>query len=272
VLIQGSAVGNFEIIRSNVSRIRTIYPEVLVVLSTWADEDLTEMERIDGLVVLQSTKPANRGISNLNLQIVSTLVGLRYFQTRNIDYAAKIRTDQEFLNPLWITNLVNHYLEFCSPSSYRRIVVSSLNTLCFRKYSISDMFLFGKVEDLFAYWNVGLDPRTRLETSHATDLDFDSWSKARLAENYLSSKYLEHSGVELDYSFSQYYEILWKYFAVIDATELGQIWSKYTSLTPAITASNFPSEWSEMTCSLWKSIPLYSSKLEAIGNLVTKAR
>jgi len=268
VVIQGSTVGNMNAINSNLSRITRNYPSVQIVLATWENEDTSELIKLDNLIVLKSKVPSHAGIANINLQITSTLLGLRFAEIGGIEFTAKIRTDQEFLNPFWLTNLMQKYAEFCGSDSYRKIIVSSLNTLCFRKYSISDMMTFGRTEDLLRFWDAPLDLRESGDLDGFQLSNFDSWSRARLAEVYICSNYLELLGVELEFTLEHYYQILWKYFVVMDGGDLGQVWGKYTNLSPAVPSNCFPSQWSEIDFSMWRSLSTFQNELAAIGRRI----
>jgi cystathionine beta-lyase/cystathionine gamma-synthase len=57
-----------------------IFPHVDIILSTWQDEDentLRELEKLSVKVILNE-KPSNHGHSNINLQIISTSIGVKY--------------------------------------------------------------------------------------------------------------------------------------------------------------------------------------------------
>jgi hypothetical protein len=108
------------------------------------------------------------------------------------------------------------------------IVVSSLNSLLFRPYSLSDMLQFSDLTTLIDFWSLLPDTRESLKDLPKISTSFYQWSKSRLAEVYLMSHYLESQGEILDFTLKHYHFCLTRYFAIVDADALGHYWAKYS--------------------------------------------
>jgi WavE lipopolysaccharide synthesis len=271
ILLQGPTHNDDPFLESAVARYTALFPEASIVISTWSGVSINFNRRYNNLCILYSDKPDNPGISNVNLQIETTRAGIKYASKINAKYVLKSRTDQIFLSPLLLIHLHNVVDFPKNRSNVPRFVVSSLNTFCFRPYSISDMFMFGKIEHMVEYWDIPFD--TRLPNEIA-DYRFDSlalWAKARLAENYLSSKFLENRGETLDFTLEHYYKILSKYFVVLNSSSIGQMWPKYSNFDPASNPNNFPNRYSEVTYEIWNNLEIYAPNLIESAKILSRA-
>ncbi len=258
IILQGPIGKNERFLKQTIERYKHLYPQLQIILSTWNSEDTVEFEKIVGLLIIKSQPPSNFGPANINLQLVSTQAGIKMAQEIGASFVIKSRTDQVLMNPMYLRAL-SRFIQ--SPS----LVVSSLNTFCFRKYSISDMFMFGKVSEVAQYWDIPLDERDASFLAKSDIRTWDSWSQARLAENYLSTKYLESKGLIPDYSFKQYFNFVSTYFQIVDAAILGQTWTKYTRVFPISNPNNFPNKWSEITSTIWDDLPIITDVLVELG-------
>ena len=254
IVLQGGVGKSSNSLRLIISRYQSLYPLAHIILSTWEDENTDFLQPSENLHLVKSIKPQNPGIANVNLQIFSTRSGIELAEELGCQYVIKSRSDQMLLNSTFLINLYEIVVKNSSQLKIPRVVISSFNTFCFRKYSISDMFTFGEIAEMRNFWFIPLDPRDSSEIPRMDISDKDSWCKSRVAENYISCLYLERRGLVLDFTFEQYYKALSDYFDVIDAHELGQTWTKYTSFNPIYNVNNFPHSRSEVTSAIWKSL------------------
>lgn len=63
-----------------------------IIVSTWEDDEL-RIPDSEKLIIVKNEKPKSPGTDNRNLQIVSSLSGLNFVETK---YSAKMRTDQKY--------------------------------------------------------------------------------------------------------------------------------------------------------------------------------
>jgi hypothetical protein len=261
IVLQGAVDNKSHSLSSIISRYQNLYPLAHIILSTWEDENTDFLQFSEKFHLVKSNKPRNPGIANVNLQIASTCAGIELAEALGCQYVIKSRSDQMLLNSTFLINLYEIVHKHSTQKNNLKLVISSFNTFCFRKYSISDMFTFGEISEMKNFWFIPLDSRVSSELSLVDITDKESWCKLRVAENYISCLYLEKKGLTLDFTFQQYYKALSDYFVVVDAQELGQTWTKYTSFNPVYNLNNFPHSRSEVTSAIWKSLPLLHQNL-----------
>lgn len=261
IILQGAVGEKTKLLSTIISRYRNLYPLAHIILSTWESENTNFFQTTPNLHLVKSVRPKNPGISNVNLQLISTQAGIAYAEKLGCEYVIKSRSDQMLLNSTFLIKLHEVVENDLNKTENPRLVISSFNTFCFRKYSISDMFTFGQIKTMKDFWFAPLDVRESSENLFVGITNNDSWSKLRIAENYISSLYLEKMGMVLDFTFEQYYKALYDYFVVIDAQDLGQTWTKYTYFNPVYNLNNFPHSRSEVTSAIWGSLPALSQNL-----------
>lgn len=66
----------------------------------------------------------------------------------------------------------------------------SLNTFLYRIYGISDMFMFGHIEDMLLYWSPEFDSRNPAAVEKELSKSILSYSKQRICEVYFCSEFL----------------------------------------------------------------------------------
>lgn len=144
--------------------IRNKFPESKIILSTWIDQDINNLE-FDSLVLsedpgsgLRDTE--NKIYHNVNRQIISTISGLNKVSTK---YAVKVRTDLFFKSD----NLKKYLLKYPLNSTNKdcflksRVVVlnrTSVNPHKSQKipYHICDWLYAGETCDLLELFNIPL--------------------------------------------------------------------------------------------------------------------
>jgi hypothetical protein len=197
-------------------------------------------------------KPQNPGISNINLQINSTKVGLEKLQELKIKYAVKTRTDQCMFDPFALVKLMDYYK---SDENQSRIAVMSLGSFLFRPYGPSDFFQFGLLEVLNEFWSVKHDDRLPADDfvfTEATSLR--EFAKNEMCEVFLATQYLRSKGEILDFTLLQSLLMYKKYFIVIDPSLVDLVWDKYTLLQNRWNQVSFPKPYQEMSEGIWMTL------------------
>jgi len=228
IVIQGPVITDHDFTLETVRIYKKTFPDADIVLSTWDDSDLTYIEKIkaEKISILLNSKPVNFGISNINLQIVSSLAGVRYAKQSGAEYVLKTRTDQRMYASNvqdFLVNIVNNFPVHNNNKQTKRIVAVSLNTFMFRPYSLSDMNIFGHVDDMLLFWDVQLDDRKKTDTK----VSLLEWSKLRLCEVYLVSNFLEKIGCKLTWTLTDYWRVLSDNFCIVDQSSIDLYWYKY---------------------------------------------
>ena len=143
------------------------FSQINIVISTWTSDDISifgelQAEFNERLKIIQNDEPEFSGIFNLNKQINSTVAGFKSLKESGIEISVKSRTDQRITNPLAFENALRlfSYLNRHNELRKPKIIVSSFNSFRFRLYGLSDMFQFGKTDDLLKFWSCPNDFRT----------------------------------------------------------------------------------------------------------------
>ena len=203
------------------------FPNVKLILSTWDEYDSRLIKRIEniGVEVILNVKPDYYGFSNINLQIKSAKEGILKALNSESEYCLKTELEKyrhDFLLFLSISNLFSNNK---SLNSSQRLITISKNTFKYRLYGVTDMLMFGHINDMVNYWDIDYDNRPVSEINLGkTVLDY---SKANICEVYLCTKYLKKLNHDIKFNFKDYWQILAKYFCVVDSSSIDFFWYKY---------------------------------------------
>jgi len=228
IIIQGPLLGKDEFTLNTIRLYKKIFGNYRIILSIWEDEDDKTLNKIkkEGVEIIFNKKPETTGIQHINYQIVSTSNAIKKAKEFGSEYVLKTRTDLRIYNPNSIEFLVNMLKTFPlnnGGKQNKRIIFPSLNSFKYRPYSVTDLIMFGDINDLEDYWGTKLDTR---KTPPANDLIGD-WSHARLGEVYLSANYLESLGHKLLWTVADSWQAYADHFCIFDAQSLDLYWHKY---------------------------------------------
>ena len=198
------------------------FPNVKLILSTWDEYDSRLIKRIEniGVEVILNVKPDYYGFSNINLQIKSAKEGILKALNSESEYCLKTRTDQRIYRRFFIIflSISNLFSNNKSLNSSQRLITISKNTFKYRLYGVTDMLMFGHINDMVNYWDIDYDNRPVSEINLGkTVLDY---SKANICEVYLCTKYLKKLNHDIKFNFKDYWQILAKYFCVVDSSSI----------------------------------------------------
>lgn len=233
IVIQG-ALGADGFVCETVKIYKKLFPGSEIIVSSWLGESaviIGELENIGAAVILNE-KPINRGISNINMQIVSSRAGIEFAKKNGAEYVLKTRSDQR----LYATNVYEYFRNLLSifppyaESVDYRIIGVSLNTFIYRMYGLSDMLMFGYVNDILKFWSVRLDdrdPDSSFDARAATLREFAEW---KVCEVYLTTEYLKSVGHTPQWTLDDSWDAFRKYFCIIDKESIDLYWDKYTTL------------------------------------------
>jgi hypothetical protein len=237
IVVQGPI--NKEFTHNICTFIINTYPNIRVVVSTWEDEDTTGLDslHVQNLKIIKSPKPKANGPSNINLQIVSTISGIKFLEKIGCTHILKIRSDTFLGNPQFI----NYLIWMLNRGKSHALVFSSFNSFLFRLYSVTDQIMFGNTKNMLLYWNIELN-------STANSVDFP--------EKFLFKRYLKLHDFDPAETFDSYLKALSEFTVIADHEQLGQVWNKgtYTALGYRWRGSTFPHSMSPLTTWLWEVI------------------
>lgn len=260
IVIQGPIRKEFDFSYRMINYYLKVFKDVEIVLSTWDNEELKIFKELESKYlnfhIVSQKVPSQPGISNINLQITSTLAGLKKLEQLGVQFATKIRTDQGMFDPFAIIKLKHLFnTESLNNNGVHRIVVLSLGTFLFRPYGVSDFFQFGFLRDLLTYWDVPFDYR-KVEDLRVVGWDFTlrQWASKECIEVYLAAHYLRAKGEHLDFSLASSLLMFKSYFIVIDPSFIELIWDKHTSKANRWRQLSFPKLHQELTHGLWLTL------------------
>ncbi len=231
ILMQGPFISNNEFTIETLKLYRYLYPNITIVFSTWEGgidkiEDKLLLEQLN-ISILENKYPDNAGVSNVNYQIVTTLSGLQFLKNADVKYVLKSRSDQRIYNSidfLTYMKLLQTIYPIAGKNIKKRLVICSMNSFINRLYGVSDMFMFGEIEDMLIYWDVPLD------VSISKDIKFVDpkyFMKNFLAEGYFLKYFFKKVSFNPLWTYSDSNKFLNDFFVVVDKEQLDLFWFKY---------------------------------------------
>ncbi len=211
IVIQGPIIAKFT--SETVKFYKRNYPKANIILSTWKGEDVSGFENVH---IILNDKPLYVGLRNINLQICSSLAGIKMAQSLKIPYVLKTRSDQRIygLNCLtFMHNLLKCFgdrvigIDFCS----------HLNSSFF----FGDMFLFSSTQNLLDYFSCPLTTPER-ENLSIEILETEGF----LAERYLFYEFLKRKNWDFELTYENYYRAIAKFCLSVGSEEIDLFWLK----------------------------------------------
>tara|TARA_B110000879_G_scaffold176482_1_gene230437 strand:+ start:199 stop:1179 length:981 start_codon:yes stop_codon:yes gene_type:complete len=229
IVMQGPIIEKQEFTLETIKLYRKRYPNVKLILSTWDNYDKSLISKFTeiGVEVILNSMPDYFGISNVNLQIKSTKVGIFRAKELGFEYCLKTRTDQRIYKHDFILFFMSILSSFKLEHKYlkERLITMSMNTFKYRLYGVTDMLMFGNIDDMVLYWDVKFDNRKINEVDVGISaLDF---SKARLCEVYFSTEFFKKIKFKTDFTIKNYWKSMTNFFFVVDALSIDIFWFKY---------------------------------------------
>ncbi len=204
---------------------------VVIILSTWNTENAGQIAKIKKLgvdVVLSA--PVAGGAANINKQVITTKNGLQRAKELGCKYVLKTRTDQRLYAPNIIEFLFNVSRQFPLDTDVtelkERLIALSFNSFKNRLYGVSDMFLFGRIEDVMRYWDIPEDAYTP-DTNGKSRFDI---FKSECVETFICRRFLESLNIKTSDNIADTYKAYAKYFCFIDKETVEMYWPKYSNL------------------------------------------
>lgn len=235
IVIQGPLIVLNDFTLETIKIYRKHFPGAILIVSTWKSADqLIQPFKELGVDVLQNEYPEQAGVSNINLQIVSSRNGINKARMLGAEYVLKTRTDQRMYAPNiaeYLYNLTEIFPVRNSSRQRKRIVGVSANTFKYRMYGLSDMLLYGHIDDMALYWSADHDLRV-FDDNHSREaaLSLRSFARWRICEVYLASEFLAKIGRSLKWTLEDSWGVFGDHFCVIDKEQLDLFWLKYNRL------------------------------------------
>jgi hypothetical protein len=235
IVIQGPLIIDSNFTVNTLKLYRCNFPDAILILSSWhLSIDVINALKKYNVYIIQNTKPENPGISNINMQIVTSRAGVLAARDLGAQFVLKTRTDQRAYHPsmeYYLFCLVNVFpLTHKYTDQMNRLVAISLGTFKYRLYGVSDMFLYGHIDDMIRYFNIPLDSRidSPEERKNAGDNTWRTFSTWRICEVYLCTEFLKSIGRDISLTLTDSFQVFRDHFVVIDQAAIKLLWHKYT--------------------------------------------
>jgi len=168
---------------------------------------------------------------NVNLQILSTLNGVLRVKHHSRKFCVKTRTDQRIYNPHFLKSVTLQSLLLSNCSRFgikNRIIVTSMSTLRYRPYGVSDMLMIGETDDLLHYWSIPLDEREKTYAATVNIATVCEYATLRIAETYILTSFLNKIGETTPYSIGHTWEVYKDLFIVVDKESFNIFWNRHS--------------------------------------------
>jgi len=230
IIIQGGLNGVLDFVSESIDLYLKLFSDSKIILSTWKD-DLTNnfLSKYQNKIhIIINNKPA-KIFHNTDLQIISTYSAIEYAKNNNFKYCLKTRTDCRLHNSNSIKYFKNLLRIFPIDEKYKnlssRIISCSIDTRKFRVYGLSDILLFGEIENMLKYFY-----KEPFELS--LNKNFGNYpciikDTAVINEIFLCARYLKNSDINLEWSLSDWWKICGEIFCVVDPYSIDFFWYKY---------------------------------------------
>ena len=230
VIIQGPIQEKFDFLKNTLKIYKKIFKNSIIIISTWKSEDIEKINTLkdENIYILFNDEP-EKSQSNIDHQIFSTNIALKFAINHNAKYSIKTRADVRLNKSNLETFFISLIKTFPVKSNSlikSRIVVPSLITFKFRIFSLSDIVMFGETNDLLQYFDIELF-RDGLKKF---DLDEKKLLKNEtpvVAEIFLCARFINKLDNSISWNLESWWDSLKNYFCIIDNSSLDLFWHKY---------------------------------------------
>ena len=226
IIIQGPINNTNELnfLKETLKIYKLIFPKTLIVISTWENSYIDELETNEYIQIERSKLPSEPGMGNINYQIKSTSNAIKIFKKKGIRNILKTRTDCRIMKPNLKSYLLSLQKTFCSENpKHSRIFASSVATCKYRIYGLTDILLFGSTKEIEIYFKDETDQEILKNYSFKRIMN----ETVVMSEILLCARYLKNKSIKLDWTLEHWWYCLSKYFGIIDASSLDFFWHKY---------------------------------------------
>jgi len=230
-VIQGPIGSYSEFLYETILLYNQLFPRVLIIVSTWKDEDSLTIKKIEklGAVVLQTEIPDSSGLFNVDLQTLSTSVGLDFASKKGVRFCIKTRPDCRIYKSNTISFLKSMLKTFpveLESKISSRIIASSVASCKYRVYGLTDIFLFGATQDLQRYFSPVLHKEWLKKNNLNVDTPLIEGTPV-ISEIFLCARYLDSLDIELQWSLEHWWECLKDFFCIVDNDAIDLFWYKH---------------------------------------------
>ena len=230
IIIQGPIQEKFDFLKNTLEIYKKIFKNSIIIISTWKSEDIEKINTLkdENIYILFNDEP-EKSQSNIDHQIFSTNIALKFAMNHNAKYSIKTRADVRINKSNLETFLISLIKTFPVKSNSlikSRIVVPSLITFKFRIFSLSDIVMFGETNDLLQYFDLELF-RDGLKKFDLNEKKLLKNETPVVAEIFLCARFMNKLDNSINWNLESWWDSLKNYFCVIDNSSLDLFWHKY---------------------------------------------
>lgn len=215
------------------------YPEAVLILSSWTNTPSEHVRRLEPLcdqVVL--TEPIEfPGTFNRNAQLMSTRAGLSAAAKLGANKVLKTRTNALVAGEDVLRSSAalqaNFPIRARGTLRLRNRLISIERYTCrFVPYHVSDLLVYGDLEDVENYFGAPLDLRSPLKPS-IYDINIGELVRTmHLSEIYITRHFLERIGWCVQDTIQDYWNALRDLFIIVDERWFGHFFPRYEVCSP----------------------------------------
>lgn len=248
---------------------KRFFPNAMIILSTHEGGDDYYIKRAKeaGVEVIISRRPKELILNrlgrhkNINLQMISSMAGIRLAMEAKKKYTLKIRTDERIYNHnslIFLSNLLKRF-PITVPNCRQKGRLIAINNTMRKLYYFPDPLAFGYTEDVALYYGADfiLQSRPLVMTPYGLNavIKIGSLQIPFAPEHYFFTEFLKKIGYEFEGTLEDSLRALAKHTILIDgATSLDWYFYKYNRFLeyrPTYKQRNYMlgfAEWFNLYC------------------------
>ena len=230
IIIQGPIQEKFDFLKNTLEIYKKIFKNSIIIISTWKSEDIEKINTLkdENIYILFNDEP-EKSQSNIDHQIFSTNIALKFAMNHNAKYSIKTRADVRINKSNLETFFISLIKTFPVKSNSlikSRIIVPSLITFKFRIFSLSDIVMFGETNDLLQYFDLELF-KNGLKKFDLNEKKLLKNETPVVAEIFLCARFMNKLDNSINWNLESWWDSLKNYFCIIDNSSLDLFWHKY---------------------------------------------
>jgi len=262
IIIQGPIILNDNFTEKTIIYYSKKYPKSPIIFSSWK-KDIKKINKIffkKNVYFIANEYPNYHGSLNINLQSISTNNAILLAKKLKCNYVLKTRSDcrigaDNFLS--YFSYLVDFYkLKNNLKTKQKKRIITTNFTLKHRLYGISDILMFGHIDDLYKYFNVTTSPI--LEKKHILLKQKQKFKdslffldKKFCTETYFFYEFFKKIDIKLRWSVKDYLKKISENFIILDNQTINLYWIKCSKVDRFFDDGTLASNSEEFNFNEW---------------------
>ena len=238
IILQGTLCSKDDMTLNSIKYYKKVYPYAKIIVSTWNDEPEEEINKLlcCGAIIVKSELPKERGIINVNYQLINSLAGVKKAKELGCEFSVKTRTDQRVCKAFIFDMMISAVKLFKGLGTQKgRIVTLGVGGGgMFIPYHTCDFLYLGHTDDLINLFSVPLDFRKDVENRRDVIAKFTRRQCAEQElgpEIYIMKHYCEDVlGLKCRNTVEDYWNVVKNYLICFGMKDVDLMWKKYDHL------------------------------------------